>query len=91
LRGARRVDAGWTAGEHDAAKRVAVNRVQVVVGEEFRPDADFADAPGDELTVLRPEIEDRDGLVSARCGDVRADAGRVRARGGSSRARYGEQ
>ena len=51
--------------------------MQLVGGKELGADADFADPPGNELTVLRPKVEDDDGLVSAGCGNILANARRV--------------
>ena len=53
------------AGKNDAHRRVAANFFQRgSAGKHHRKDILFTDAARDELGILRPEIEDDDGLVS---------------------------
>jgi hypothetical protein len=69
-RGARRVgrrDRLGSAGEDHAARPERTHlRITHVPRVDLAVDAELADAPGDQLRVLRPEIEDQDAL----CMDI---------------------
>jgi hypothetical protein len=63
------------AGQDDAfrAERSDLGRV-VIPGPDFAIDADFADAPCDQLRVLRAEVEDEDLVgVDVLHGDLQAE------------------
>src|SRR5207249_9984222 len=52
------------AGEDDAlGAEIAHERVGYVVGVDLAVDLGFPDPPGDQLRVLRTEVEDQDFLV----------------------------
>src|SRR6185436_10310374 len=58
------------AGEDDALCAEAAHEVVGdVVGMDLAVDLGFANPPGDQLRVLRPEIEDEDLLVATRPGN----------------------
>ena len=60
------IDRTRAAGKNDPDGRITLNliercRARQYYGENFQ----FADAPGDELRILRAEIEDDNGLMSS--------------------------
>ena len=66
------VDALGTAGEDEGGRLLLADRGQGGrEGQDLRVDAELADLPGDELGVLRPEIEDEDFLH----GEILSDGG----------------
>ncbi len=67
------VDALGPARQDQGRRLLALDRRERRrVGLDLRVDAEFADLPGDELGVLRPEIEDEDflhaGILAERRG-----------------------
>ncbi len=76
LRRGRRARGGHrfgAAGEDDAVRlEGAHGGIGHVPGMDFAVDAEFADAPGDELRVLRAEVDDQDAVgVDIRCQETR--------------------
>ena len=62
------VDAGRAAGEDDAARlQLGDARGRQVVAHDLAEDVLFADAAGDELAVLRAEVEDQDAFTFGQC------------------------
>src|SRR3989304_3831582 len=58
------VHAGWAAGEHDTLWAVSQNRGQRRrARQNLRIDLRFADTAGDQLGVLRPEVENQNSIV----------------------------
>ena len=63
-RGARVVDRVGAARQDDRARAATLELlVRRVVREQLRVDVELADAPGDELRELAPEVEDDDRLA----------------------------
>src|SRR5439155_8465385 len=62
-RSARRVDAGWSAGEDQTLGTAPPDLIQGdAVREDLRVDLALADAAGDELRVLSAVIDDEDRI-----------------------------
>jgi hypothetical protein len=62
LRRTGRVDARRPAREHDRGRLAREHLVdRRLRGDDLRVDAGLADPPGDQLRVLRAEVDDEDG------------------------------
>ena len=62
------VDAGRAAGEDEAARLQLGDALgRQVVAHDLAEDVLLADAPGDELAVLRAEVEDQDAFTFGTC------------------------
>ena len=63
VRGAGVVDAGRAAGEDEAARlQLGDARGRQVVAHDLAEDVLLAHPPGDQLAVLRAEVEDQDAF-----------------------------
>ncbi len=63
VRGVGSVDAGRTAGQDEAGRfQLGDARGGQVVAHDLAKDVLLADAPGDELAILRAEVEDQDAF-----------------------------